>query len=136
MVLLCYIIANYVVWYRDWTIDQQLDDPSSSDIFNATYFGAANSSNMYIVDTGPMANFPVSNSPLDYVSWESPYGYLRGIDNYNNASFVSRMVGVSGQLASTADVDACLVQQNYSAFWICIWYCVISGILICYIMIM
>lgn len=115
------IDSTVTIPYWNWTIDQQLEDPSLSEIFSSTYFGTSNTSNQYIVDTGPMAYFPVSSSPLDYVSWESPYGYLRGADNYNDSPYVSRMLGVTGQLASTAQVNACLSMLNYSSFWICIW---------------
>lgn len=107
--------------YWNWTIDQQLEDPATSIVFSDKYFGSPNTDNLYIVDNGPLANFPICNTPLDYVSWQSPYGYLRSTDNYNSAGYVTRMMGESGVLASTTDVNLCLVQQNFSAFWICMW---------------
>jgi hypothetical protein len=87
-----------------------------------------------------MAYFPISQDPLEYVWWESPKGYLRGVDNYNNSPFVTRNIkydnyaliyddvsdddGLNGTFGFDPEkiLSECLTNSSgYANLWSCFW---------------
>eukprot|EP01035_Chromulina_nebulosa_P018954 gene18954-24762_t len=71
-----------------------------------------------------MAYWPVVSNPLDYISWASPSGYLRGPMNSNPTPYVTRYVGDSldfPKLPSILEYTTCLSNTEFNLFWACVW---------------
>jgi hypothetical protein len=99
-----------------------MDYPITSVIFTDAYFGLGNASNSYIVEDGYLAYFPVSNTPLDYVNWTSPFGYLRGPTNINSSPTISRLTSLKNFIYNaSAEWDTCLSKSTFDTFWFCVW---------------
>jgi hypothetical protein len=68
-----------------------------------------------------MAYWPVSDEPLNYITWSSPYGYLRGPTNINPSPYVTRNVGSGNKrLPSLDEYIECLNSEEFNIFWICV----------------
>ncbi len=119
------IDSTVFIPYWDWTIDGESTTPTNSIIFTEDYFGSSeNAKNSYIVTNGRLAKWPISTSPLDYINWSSPEGYLRSKNNYNTGPYITRYVGNGGKarLPYSSEFNACITGPKiYGDFWPCIW---------------
>jgi len=113
------IDANVSIPYWDWTIDQQLEHPEESVLFTSRYFGDANPVT-HIVETGALANWSISDDPLQFIPWESPAGLLRGPGNRNPHPFLTRKVMPQFTLPSQEVYASCLSRQSFGDFNMCI----------------
>eukprot|EP01035_Chromulina_nebulosa_P018469 gene18469-24179_t len=118
------IDPTVAVPYWDWTLDTSTG--SKSVIFTSAYFGSSTSAaNNYAVTDSLMAYWPIVSTPLEYISWSSPGGYLRGPNNANPSPYVTRYVGGNSadypKLPTTAEYTSCLSKTEFDDFWSCVW---------------
>ena len=124
--------ASVAAHYWDYTVDAELDDWTSSTIFDDEWFGPASPNNTaHIVDRGTWAYTKIMEKASGFSVIHNPYGLLRSPWNTNPTPYVTRSRFVLGLKDSGYGIPSCTQFQDAVSvqMWIGTAFSYLNGLL-------